>query len=117
MTVDRRELAAVFAGGAVGAVLRALLAEALAHDPGSWPWGTLVANVVAALLLGALLHRSVHQRALLGAGLCGGLSTFSTLQVELLAMLDHDRVGLAAGYAAVSVAAGLGAVALGRRLA
>ncbi len=60
---------------------------------------------------------SLYRRPLLGTGLCGALTTFSTIQVELLQMLDADRLGLAAAYAAVSLALGLLAVALATNLA
>jgi CrcB protein len=50
-------------------------------------------------------------------GLCGALTTFSTLQLELLEMLDRHAYGLAAGYVSAGVVAGLAAVALGGRLA
>jgi len=114
MAVDRRELAAVFVGGALGAVARAGL-EVLANpDPGHWPWPTFVVNVVGAFLLGyfttRLLERlplSSYRRPLLGTGLCGGLTTFSTMQVETLRMLEHRHYGLAAGYTVASIAAGL----------
>lgn len=101
----------MFAGGAVGTALRALLAEAVAHDPGAWPWATLAANLVAAGLLAHLTAHPPQRWWLLGPGLCGGLSTFSTVQIELLWMLDAGHVALAALYAAVSVAAGLAVVA------
>ncbi len=55
-------------------------------------------------------------RGLLGAGFCGGLTTFSTLQLELYDLLDAGEPALAATYAAVSVAAGLVAIRLGERL-
>jgi len=110
---DGRELAAIFAGGFAGAVARAGLAELLPHDPGAWPWATFVANVAGAFLLGYFTTRlqerlplSSYRRPLLGTGLCGALTTFSTMQLELLDMLDGARLGLAAGYAAASVAAG-----------
>jgi hypothetical protein len=45
--VDRRELAAIFAGGVIGALARLGLVEALPSTPGRWPWATIVANVVA----------------------------------------------------------------------
>ena len=83
----------------------------MAHDPGAWPWATLAANLVAAGLLAHLTVRPPRRWWLLGPGLCGGLSTFSTVQLELLWMLDAGHVALAALYAAVSVAAGLAVVA------
>lgn len=110
---DRRELAAVFAGGAWGTLARAWLSKELTHSPTSWPWATFFVNVIACVLLGYFVTRlqerlplSSYRRPLLGTGLCGGLSTFSTMQVELLKMLDARAYGLAFGYAAGSVAAG-----------
>jgi CrcB protein len=116
--VDRRELAAIFLGGVIGALARLGLIEALAPAPGEWPWATFLANVVGALALGYLTTRlqerlplSAYRRPFLGTGLCGALTTFSTLQLELLQMLDRGESGLAAGYAAASVTAGFLAVA------
>jgi fluoride exporter len=121
--IDRRELAAIFAGGFLGAVARAELAEALPHDSGDWPWATFIVNVAGAFLLGYFVTRlqerlplSAYRRPLLGTGLCGALTTFSTMQVELLRMLDDDRIALALSYAVVSVGAGFAAVALATNL-
>ena len=50
-------------------------------------------------------------------GLLGGLTTFSTFQLELVELLRDGSVALAAGYAALSFALGLVAVDLGRRAA
>ncbi len=115
--LDRREVAAIFVGGALGTLLRAALSEAFPHSPTSWPWPTFVVNVVAAFLLGYFVTRlqerlplSSYRRPLLGTGLCGGLSTFSTMQVELLKMIDDSAYWLALGYAAASVAAGYVAI-------
>jgi CrcB protein len=116
---DNRELAAVFVGGAVGTLARAGLEELAARDPGRWPWPTFVANIVGAFLLGyfttRLLERlpvSSYRRPMLGTGLCGGLTTFSTMQVETVRMLEHGHYALAIGYTAASIAAGLLAVYL-----
>lgn len=123
MRVDPRELAAVFAGGFLGAALRAELAERLAHDPGAWPWATFAVNIAGAFLLGYVATRlqerlplSAYRRPLLGTGFCGALTTFSTMQLELLWMLDAGRAGLALGYAAASVALGFAAVLLATNL-
>jgi CrcB protein len=114
---DNRELVAVFIGGAVGTLARAGLELLAAGDPGRWPWPTFVVNIVGAFLLGyfttRLLERlpvSSYRRPLLGTGLCGGLTTFSTMQVETVRMLEHQHYGLALGYTAASIAAGLLAV-------
>ena len=118
MRVDRRELAAIFLGGVIGALARLGLVEALAPSPGQWPWATFTVNVLGALALGYFTTRlqerlplSAYRRPFLGTGLCGALTTFSTMQLELLEMLDHGNGALAAGYAAASVTTGFLAVA------
>lgn len=120
---DGRELLAVFLGGAIGTVARAGIETIVAPDPGHWPWPTFAVNIVGAFLLGyfttRLLERlpvSGYRRPLLGTGVCGGLTTFSTMQVETLKMIEHRHYGLAAGYLGASVAAGLVAVYLATAL-
>ena len=115
--VDKREIAAIFAGGAAGTLVRAALAEAFPHSATTWPWPTFAVNIVAAFLLGYFVTRlqerlplSSYRRPLLGTGLCGGLSTFSTMQLEIVKMLDAHAWALAAGYVAASVAAGYAAI-------
>ena len=112
-------MAAVFVGGALGALARAALGEAFPSSATQWPWPTFVVNVVGAFLLGYFVTRlqerlplSRYRRPLLGTGVCGGLTTFSTMQVEILHMVDAHSYGLAAGYAVASVAAGYVAVQL-----
>jgi fluoride exporter len=116
---DYRELAAIFAGGALGALARALLGTLAAPDPARWPWPTFVVNIVGAFLVGyfttRLLERlplSSYRRPLLGTGFCGGLTTFSTMQVETVRMIEHGHWGLAAAYTIISIASGLLAVHL-----
>jgi CrcB protein len=120
---DNRELAAVFAGGAIGTLARAALALTTTPDPARWPWPTFIVNIVGAFLLGyfttRLLERlplSAYRRPLLGTGLCGGLTTFSTMQVETLRMLQYQHYGLAIAYTVASIAAGLAAVYLATSL-
>lgn len=116
---DWRTIAAIFVGGALGTLARAALAEAFPHAATAWPWPTFAVNVVAAFLLGYFVTRlqerlplSSYRRPLLGTGVCGGLSTFSTMEVEILKMLSAHAYGLAAGYAAASIAAGYAALHL-----
>ena len=116
---DGRELAAVFAGGATGTLARAGLETLAAPEPGRWPWPTFIVNIVGAFLLGYFVTRllerlptSSYRRPLLGTGLCGGLTTFSTMQVETVKMLEHHHYALAVGYTVASITAGLIAVYL-----
>jgi CrcB protein len=116
---------AVFLGGALGTLGRAGLAEALPHDDGSaWPWATFAVNLLGALLLGwwstrlaGAPHADPRARPFLATGVCGGLTTFSTLQVELVGMGRADAWGTAAGYAVASIVLGLLAVVAGRAAA
>lgn len=111
--VDRRELGAIFLGGALGALLRAGLVEAFPPMAGEWPWATFLVNVAGAALLGywfTTLPHSSYRRPLLTTGFCGALTTFSTVQLELVEMLDSGRIALACLYLAAGVAAGLAGV-------
>lgn len=121
--LDRQELAAIFAGGFVGALVRAALAQSLATRAGAWPWVTFAVNLAGAALLGYLITRlqerlppSLYSRAFLATGVCGALTTFSTFMVELWAMLEGGHVALAAAYAAASLGGGLTAVFLATKL-
>jgi CrcB protein len=115
--IERRELGAVFLGGAMGTLLRAGVVEALGHGAPEWPWATFMVNVVGSFLLGWFvigLSETGYRRPLLTAGFCGGLTTFSTLQLELLEMLDEGSFGLAALYVSGSLVAGyLGVISAG----
>ncbi len=121
--LDRQELAAIFAGGCIGALARAALAQTLTSGPDQWPWATFTVNMLGAALLGYFVTRlqerlppSLYQRALLGTGICGALTTFSTMMVELAKMLEGAHVALAVAYALASVAGGFAAIFLSTKL-
>jgi CrcB protein len=120
---DRRELAAIFAGGMIGAAIRTGLVELAPTHTGHWPWVTFAVNVVGCFLLGYFVTRlqerlpiTAYRRPLLGTGLCGALTTFSTFQLELLRMFDRGDLGLAVAYGLASLAGGFLAVGLGTAL-
>lgn len=111
-------LVAIFAGGCVGAVLRAALGEAMPGPGSSWPWATFVANLAGTAALAYLATRlqerlppSSFRRPLLGTGVCGALTTFSTLQVEVVHLGRNGHELLAAAYLATTLAAGFLAMA------
>ena len=105
----------VAAGGAGGAGLRWAVVEAT-DAAGRFPWVTLLINVAGCLLLGLLRQRGASAKALLGTGFAGGLTTFSTLSVEVAGLLDDGHGSVALSYVVASLVAGVGAVLVGRRL-
>jgi CrcB protein len=108
-----RLAAAVAVGGAMGGLLRAALEDARPAS-GGWPWATFLANVAGVVLLawaatrlGERLRPMAHARPLIGTGVCGGLTTFSALQLEAVDLIRGGRAALAVAYLAGSLAAGL----------
>ncbi len=111
--VDRRELTAIFAGGALGALARAGISQLFPSGPTQWPWAVFAINITGAFILGYAVTQlqerlppSSHLRQFIGVGFCGAYTTFSTMQLELLNMVRHHDDGLAAGYAATTVVLG-----------
>lgn len=111
-----RDLLLVALGGALGSVSRYGLARWQAL-----PYGTLAANVLACLVLGYLTGRLGAQvagathpwRLLIGAGFCGGLSTFSTLILELVGYGERAALPTAFAYLATSLVLGTLALLVG----
>ena len=116
---DLRRLAAIYAGGVLGALARVGLAEATPHGPGGWPWATFAVNMAGALLLGYLFARLRDHpedslaHPFLTTGICGTLTTFSTMQLELFQMVDGGHLSLAMAYVVATLAAGYAFVRLG----
>lgn len=111
---------AILAGGGAGTLARAGLAEAFPPDPGRWPWATFIVNVVGALFLGWLLTylserpaSDPHWRPLLGTGVAGALTTFSTLQLETFELARSGHATLALAYPVTSVVLGLACAVAG----
>ena len=117
-------LAAVAAGGALGAPARYEVAQLVHVAKDSFPWATFWTNTSGSFALGfvvlVLVERyppSRHIRAFVATGFLGAFTTFSTLAVETDLLVKDGRAGLGALYAVASLGAGLAAVWAGMRLA
>ena len=111
---------AVAGGSAVGGLLRYLLSGAIQQRSTGFPTGTLVVNVLGSFILGSLVRYaavnptlSPHLRLLLGAGFCGGFTTFSTFSVETLELLQQGQHPRAFLYITLSVVTSLAAAMAG----
>ena len=107
-------------GGAVGAGARHLVGRtALLVAGPNLPWGTLTVNLAGGLLMGVLvggLSRfggGENARLLLGVGVLGGFTTFSAFSLDLMLMIERGAWPLALGYALLSVAGSVAALAAG----
>lgn len=92
------------------------------HDS-LFPWGTFVVNVAGCLVLGLVTGAAVagdvpeEVRLLLGTGLCGALTTYSTFSYETMRLAEEGATLYALVNAVGSVVVGLGAAFAGAALA
>ncbi len=111
----------VMIGGALGSAARYGLARLwpAASMPFGWPIGTFVANLLGGLLMGLLAGWLLAKggderlRLLLGVGVLGGFTTFSSYSLEVVHMLERRDYGLAGLYAVSSAALAILAVMIG----
>jgi CrcB protein len=103
--------------GGIGAIARFLLDGAVTDRAGNaFPWGTLAVNVSGAFALGLLVGATHDTYRLLGTGLLGAYTTFSTWMLESHRLAEDGRLPLAAVNFALSLVVGVAAVWLGRQL-
>lgn len=113
-------MAAVAAGGFLGAAARYQLAAALPVHDGRFPLTTLVVNASGSFVLGVILTLLVQRwrptryaRAFFVTGVIGAYTTWSTFMVEADMLVKSGRLGTAAAYVAASLVAGVAAVYAG----
>lgn len=114
------QLLLVALGGAIGSVARYGVGFAGARVLGlAFPWGTLAVNVIGGLAIGLLSARlgpeQENARLLLGVGVLGGFTTFSTFSLETVRLMEHHPLQ-ACLYAAVSLILSVGACWMGLML-
>lgn len=115
-----RDIVLVAVGGGGGAVMRYLVGKWMGPTAdAAFPWHTLVVNMTGSFALGLMLVLAARQgwpgwwRSMLGVGLLGGYTTFSTFSLETVELAMRGSWTTAAGYAAGSLFAGLAGAALG----
>jgi CrcB protein len=124
--MDSQELpvvAAVSAGGVLGALSRYGLSVAWPHQPGGFPWSTWTVNVTGCFLIGVLMvlisARFPAQRLIrpfFGVGVLGGFTTFSTAMVDVQQTAAAGAPGVALLYLGATLVAALVAVWAGTEL-
>lgn len=109
---------AVMVGGIIGAEARYGLSVAVPHAPSGFPWSTVYTNIIGCFCLGILMsllsqlaspHRLV--RPLVGIGIIGGFTTFSTFTVDTERLIQHHRAGTALLYVLCTLFAAAAAIA------
>jgi CrcB protein len=111
---------ALGSGGVVGALARYAISLAVPTSSNAFPWSTFLINVSGSAILGFLLILLIEQfprgrlaRPLLGSGLIGAYTTFSTFEVDTVLLFRDHHLGLGCTYFVASLGAGLVAVWMG----
>jgi fluoride exporter len=119
-----RAFAVVALGGALGALARYGVGLLLPHQPGTFPLGTLLVNIVGGLAIGALIVAVVERgnarplvRPFVITGILGGFTTFSTYSVDGQQLLAEGRLATALAYMALTLVAAVAATWVGLTLA
>ncbi|MFC6259734.1 fluoride efflux transporter FluC [Levilactobacillus fujinensis] len=103
-------------GAAIGALGRYGSSQFVTKLTGTyWPLATLLINWLGSLLLGLLTgwHAEYTLTVVLGTGVLGGFTTYSTFSHEFVMLVDQRRWGAAMSYLLLSVVGGLGLAGLG----
>jgi CrcB protein len=112
----------IFLGGGLGSVARYLVGVGAMRTFGpGWPYGTFIVNIAGGLLMGGLVGVLAHRggadqdrwRVLIGVGMLGGFTTFSSFSLETALMIERRSYGQAASYAGASVFLAIGALFVG----
>lgn len=119
-----RTMAAVAAGGAIGAVARYLVFVLATRVLGAgFPWGTLIVNVAGSFVLACLIETMAlrwslgqEMRAFLVIGVLGAFTTFSTFSMDVAVLYHRGALAAAAGYVLASVVLSIAAFFLGLAL-
>lgn len=120
--VERRWLLpAASLGGMVGALMRYLVEQALPHQAAAWPMATFLTNATGCFLLGLLMavlgsvgRRKALWRILLGVGVLGGYTTFSTYTVQAATLVERGTSPVAVVYLLMTIVAACASVLLGQ---
>ena len=99
-------------GGAIGAVCRYLVGEAIPTE--SFPFGTLLVNVVGSFVLGFVTFLGIEDDLLLlvGTGACGAFTTYSSFSFDTVRLWETGRPYRSVAYAAANVVGALIAIGL-----
>jgi len=113
-------LAAISAGGVVGALARFGVSLAWPHRADEFPWSTWTVNVTGCMLIGVLMILNAELwtgrrlvRPFLGVGVLGGYTTFSTSIVDVQQAAAHGAAGVGLFYLGATVVGAMLAVWIG----